>query len=518
MVKGNELMWKINNRCTASVTPAGNMQTLPALIGAVHIWRNHHCKILCRALALALALAGQAFHANAQTETNLYSFGGQPDGDQPRAGVIQGTNGNFYGTTYDGGTSNLGAVFRLTPGGSYTNIYSFGSQPFDGTHPSSGLIQGSDGNFYGTATEGGTNLCGTVFRISLSGSYSNLYSFQGPTNDGQSPAVGLTRGNDGNFYGVTQGGGATGSGTVFRFTTNGTETMLYSFAGATNDGWQPLAPLVLGSDGNFYGTTFFGGITNIPSIGFGYVLGFGTVFRISPGGSYQVLYYFGSKVPDGFAPGQLVQASDGNFYGAALDGGTFTNRGAIFQITPGGSESLFYSFDIQPGEGLGAGSLMIGSDGNFYGTTTKGGTYNIGTVFRISPGGSETVLYSFGSQPNDGNEPLGGLIQANGGNLYGTTLKGGAGTDGMIFELTGVIAYATNQITQIRLAGTDVVLGILSATGDMYQLQSTTNLVTAAWSDVTGASVTNSVGGLLNTTNFGGAVGPQRFYRFLISP
>src|SRR5208282_5144578 len=121
----------------------------------------------------------------AQTETNLYSFGGQPDGQQPRAGLFQGTNGNFYGTTYDGGTSNLGAVFRLTPGGSYTNIYSFGSQPFDGTHPSSGLIQGSDGYLYGTATEGGTNLCGTVFRISLSGSYSNLYSFQGPTNDGQ---------------------------------------------------------------------------------------------------------------------------------------------------------------------------------------------------------------------------------------------------------------------------------------------------------------------------------------------
>jgi uncharacterized repeat protein (TIGR03803 family) len=259
-----------------------------------------------RILFTALVLAGQAFHANAQTETNLYSFGGLPDGEQPRAGLVQGANGNFYGTTYNGGTSNLGSVFRLTTGGSYTNLYSFGSQTLDGTHPSAGLIQGSDGYLYGTTIGGGTGNFGTVFRISLSGSYSNLYSFQGPTNDGYAPAVGLTRGNDGNFYGVTQGGGATGSGTVFRFTTNGTETMLYSFAGPTNDGSQPLTPLVLGSNGNFYGTTFFGGITNIPSIGFGYALGFGTVFRISPGGSYQVLYYFGSTVPDGFAPGQLV--------------------------------------------------------------------------------------------------------------------------------------------------------------------------------------------------------------------
>lgn len=511
-------MLKISNRCTASVTPAGNWQTLPAPIGADHIWRNHHCKILCLAMALALAVAGQAFHANAQTETNLYSFGSLPDGKNPRSGLVQANDGNFYGTTYDGGTSNSGSVFRLTPGGGYTNLYSFGSQPLDGTHPSAGLVQGSDGYLYGATVGGGTGYSGTLFRISLSGSYSNLYSFQGSTNDGQGPAVGLTRGNDGNFYGVTQGGGAGSSGTVFRFTTNGTETMLYSFAGSPNDGFEPLAPLVLGSDGNFYGTTFFGGITNVASIGFVDTLGLGTVFRISPGGSYQLLYLFGSTVPDGFAPGQLVQASDGNFYGVAFEGGTFTNRGAIFRITPGGSESLFYSFGSQPGDGSNPGSLMIGSDGNFYGTTTKGGTNNIGSVFRISPGGSETVPYSFGSQPNDGNEPLGGLVQANGGNFYGTTLNGGAGTNGTIFELTGAIAYSTNQITQIRLVGTNVVLGILSAPGDTYQLQSTTNLVTAAWSNVPGASVTNSVGGLLTTTNFGGAVGPQRFYRFSISP
>jgi uncharacterized repeat protein (TIGR03803 family) len=475
-----------------------------------------NCKILCLAIVMALVMAGGAFHSCAQPEVNLYSFGGLPDGEAPRAGLVLGSDGNFYGTTYSGGTNSSGTVFRLTPGGGYASLYSFGSLPLDGTHPSAGLVQGSDGYLYGTTVDGGTNSFGTVFRISHSGSYSNLYSFQGSPNDGDGPGVGLTRGNDGNFYGVTMGGGAGNLGTVFRFTPNGTETMLYSFAGSPNDGYEPLAALVLGSDGNFYGTTFFGGITNVPSVGFVDMLGLGTVFRISPGGSYQVLYLFGSAVPDGFAPGQLVQAGDGNFYGVAFEGGTFTNHGAVFRMTPGGSESLVYSFGSQPGDGSNPSSLIVGSDGNYYGTTTTGGTNNIGAVFRISPNGSETVLYSFGSQPNDGNEPLGWLVQGDGGNFYGTTLKGGAG-NGTLFKLTVPLNIATNQITQIRLAGTNVVLGILSAPGKTYQLQSATD-PTAAWSNVTGASVTNSAGGLLTVTNFGGAVGLRRFYRFSISP
>lgn len=138
-------------------------------------------------------------------------------------------------------------------------------------------------------------------------------------------------------------------------------------------------------------------------------------------------------------------------------------------------------------------------------------------MFRIGPGGSETVLYSFASQPNDGNEPLGWLVQGSGGNLYGTTVKGGSG-NGTLYELTVPLTIATNQITQIRLIGTNVVLSILSAPGDTYQLLSTTNLAAAAWSNVTGAAVTNSSGGLITVTNFGGAMGAQTFYRFAIGP
>jgi uncharacterized repeat protein (TIGR03803 family) len=475
-------------------------------------------------MVLALVLVGQMFSADAQTESNLYSYGGLPDGANPRSGLVQGRDGNFYGTTYAGGTNSSGSVFRITPGGSYASLYSFGSQPFDGAHPSAGLVQGGDGNFYGTAYYGGTSNFGTVFRISPGGSYSNLYSFQGWPFDGGNPAAALVQGSDGNFYGTASVGGANHEGAVFRFTTNGNETVLYSFVGLytgapTNDGAGPVAPLVQGSDGNFYGTTFFGGLTNVAGFTNIFNGGLGTVFRISPGGSYSNLYFFGSKYPDGIYPTSLVQGRDGNFYGVATEGGASNTLGAVFRITPGGSESLIYSFGSQPGDGTRpAGSLVIGSDGNFYGTTLDGGTNGLGAVFRMSPGGSETVLYAFGSQTNDGASPLGSLIQASGGTLFGTTEFGGAGAKGTIFELTGTIIYPTNQITQIQLAGTNVVLGILSAPGDTYQLQSTTNLVPAAWSNVTGASVTNSTGNLLNVTNFGGAVGPQRFYRFSISP
>ena len=470
-------------------------------------------------MVMALVLAGQMFHAKAQAVSNLYSFGRLPDGANPRPELVQGSDGNFYGTTYAGGTNSSGSVFRLTPGGSESLLYSFGSQPFDGTHPSAGLVQGSDGNFYGTTYAGGTNSSGSVFRLTPGGRYSNLYSFQGWPGDGGNPSAALVQGSDGNFYGTASVGGTNRYGAVFRFTTNGTETILYAFAGPTNDGAGPLAPLVVGLDGNFYGTTAFGGLTNISGTTATFIGGFGTVFRISPGGSYQNLHLFGSVIPDGlYGLSPLVQGNDGNFYGVTYDGGTYTNLGAVFRITPGGTESLFYSFGSQPGDGVRPSSLVVGSDGNFYGTASAGGTYDLGTLFRVSPGGSETVLYSFGSQLNDGASPLGSLIENSDGIWFGTTEFGGAHTNGTIFELAGVVASATNQITQIRLAGTNVVLGILTAPGDTYQLQSTTNLVPAAWSNVTGASVTSSAGGLLNVTNFGGTVGPRRFYRFLISP
>ncbi|MEI6085554.1 MAG: choice-of-anchor tandem repeat GloVer-containing protein, partial [Verrucomicrobiota bacterium] len=301
-------------------------------------------KLLRSLLGVGL-MAGTTF---AQTVSNLYSFVGYPsDGQNPQAGLVQGSDGNFYGTTIIGGVNYYGTVFRINPAGSYSNLYNFGAAS-DGQRPT-GLVQGSDGNFYGTTEHGGVNTfgpvtCGTVYRISPTGSYANLYSFGGPP-DGHIPFGGLVQGSDGNFYGTTGEGGD--AGTVFRISPTGSYSNLYSFSAAP-DGNIPVAKLVQGSDGNFYGTTLLGGANYV-----------GTVFRISATGSYSNLYSFGAA-PDGNTP---------------------------------------YA------------GLVQGSDGNFYGTTVVGGVTNFGTVYRISPTGSYSNLYSFVGSPSDGRNPYGGLVQ-----------------------------------------------------------------------------------------------------------
>ncbi len=369
---------------------------------------------------MLLALAGHAFNAAAQTDTNLYSFGSSPnDGAAPEAGLVQASDGNFYGTTYFGGTSNKGTVFRFNPSGTYTTLYSFAAT--DGNFPKATLVQGSDGNFYGTTYHGGTSGNGTVFRISPSGTYTTLYSFVGPPNDGEWPEAGLVQGSDGNFYGTTYYGGTStncgplGCGTVFRISPGGTYTNLYSFAGSPNDGANPKATLVQGADGNFYGTTFKGG-TNCLSCGPG------TVFRISPSGSETNLHsFFGSAnfaTNDGSLPeAGLVQGSDGNLYGTASVGGQ-RGWGTLFRINPSGTYTSLYSFLGYPNDGAypDAG-LVQGSDGNFYGTTGGGGTSDNGIVFWISPSGTYTTLYSFVASDDETTEPYGTLVQGRDGNF-----------------------------------------------------------------------------------------------------
>src|SRR5208283_456992 len=289
--------------------------------------------------------AGTVFRISPSgTHTTLYSFVGSPsDGSGPN-GLVQGSDGNFYGTA-GGGTSNAGTVFRISPSGSETNLYSFGSVPNDGRYLIAGLVQGSDGNFYGATEYGGTNDYGTVFRISPSGSYTNLHSFVDYPTDGRYPEAGLVQGSDGNFYGTTAYGGTLGipdigDGSVFRISPNGSETTLYSFGGLSNDGILPRANLVQGNDGNFYGTTVIGGTT------WG-----GTVFQISPSGSYTSLYSFGGSPSDGGSPASLVQGSDGNLYGTTYGGGT-SNDGVVFKLTvrlnpPANQISEIQFFNVQ---------------------------------------------------------------------------------------------------------------------------------------------------------------------------
>ena len=211
-------------------------------------------KILRSLLVVGLVVvAGRAFIAGAQTVTIVYSFGSSSnDGTGPFAGLVQGSDSNFYGTTQygggNGGGNGYGTVFRISPGGNYTSLYSFGRFPNDGEYPVNGLVQGNDGNFYGTTEYGGANGEGTVFRISPGGNYTNLYSFAGPPKDGAGPFAGLVLGSDGNLYGTTESGGSgpcdsgdlgNGCGIVFRISPSGSETNLHSFGNSPDDGQYP---------------------------------------------------------------------------------------------------------------------------------------------------------------------------------------------------------------------------------------------------------------------------------------
>jgi uncharacterized repeat protein (TIGR03803 family) len=359
--------------------------------------------------------------------TSLYSFTGGNDGGQLRSGLVQGSDGFFYGTTEYGGASGFGyngfgTVFRISTNGALTTLYSF-TGANDGARPFAGLGQGSDGYFYGTTVFGGTNKAGTIFRISTNGALTSLYSYD---NGGGVPRTGLVQGSDGYFYGTIEYSGMHGWGSVFKITTNGVLTSLYSFTG-TNDGANPFAGLVQGSDGYFYGTTDYGGTNKA-----------GTVFRISTNGALTSLYSF-TGTNDGAQPqSRLVQGTDGYFYGTTQYGGASTNQygqgqGTVFKIDTNGALTTLWSFTGGNTGAYPTAGLVQGRDGNFYGTTS-GGTPSLSTVFQISATGALTTLYAF-TGGNDGSYPQAGLVKGSDGYFYGTTRYGGTNRTGSVFRI-----------------------------------------------------------------------------------
>ncbi len=373
---------------------------------------------LCCAAVLSLA-TGPAAEA-ATTETVLYSFtGNNGDGASPNAGLVADSAGNLYGTTVYGGASSAGTVFKLTPGGTATVLYSF-TGGSDGGNPYGGLIADSSGNLYGTTQFGGASGAGVVFRLSPGGVFTALHSLD--WSEGAFPQARLLADSTGNLYGTAWNGGSSSCGTVFKLSPSGTLTVLYSFT-CTADGGHPYSDLLADSGGNLYGTTADGGAFNA-----------GTVFKLSSSGAETVLYSFSGN-PDGANPhAGLTADSAGNLYGTTVSGGV-SNAGTVFKLSPSGTESVLYSFLCGADGANPYADLILDSAGSLYGTSTGGCAASNGTVFKVTSGGT-TMLYSF-TGGADGAIPYAPLLADSTGNLYGTTYAGGTSFFGTVFKLAG---------------------------------------------------------------------------------
>lgn len=424
---------------------------------------------LCFGLTLCLPSAIGASDEPTFTSNVLYTFPFiGPQGSAPEGELIQGADGNFYGTTYDGGTGQCsngstvigcGTIFTITPAGVETVLFSFTydgntNSSLNGIWPTAGLVQGLDGNFYGTASSGGNNQavcntvdgCGTIFKITPGGVFTLLHQFcsnqcsSGLVEGGQ-PAGRLLLASDGNFYGVTTQGGIASTGTVYRISPNGVFKTIYYFNGNINgatDGLDPVGGLVEGKDGNLYGTTQFGGLD----------VDGGTLFKMTKNGVETILHDWvrnsNGDFPDGSQPeGALMQASDNSFYGTTYfsSNGGLPVAGTLFRITANGVFNKLYDFDLDnPFNGIGPKAGVIqASDGKLYGTTNSGGTGDFGSIYQASLQGVVSVL-SYDCADN-GATPLDVPLQAADGTFYVTaavcgTLNG-IGGSGTIVQVSG---------------------------------------------------------------------------------
>jgi uncharacterized repeat protein (TIGR03803 family) len=372
------------------------------------------------------------------------------DGTNPLAALVEGSDGNLYGTTQLGGSFGLGTIFRMAPNGAVTILHPFaGGQ--DGAYPYAALIQASDGNFYGTTSQGGICDCGTLFRMTPAGDITLLHAFNGGT-DGAYPVAALTQGSDGDFYGTTSQGGLLNRGTIFRMTPSGVLTTLHAFD--DGEGRAPMAPLLEVGDGTFYGTTLAGGQLDL-----------GTIFTVNRTGDTRVLVMFET---DGAVPlAGLVRGNDGALYGTTVSGGLF-GLGSFFRLAASGALSVLHGFAGWPDGLQPAAAVLQGRDGNFYGTTTAGGSNFNGAAFSVTATGALTVVHSFAGM-SDGYSPLARLLQTTDGNLYGTTMYGGAFNHGTVFRITPDGVFSSLYMFTGGLDGGYPTAGLVQASdGQLY--------------------------------------------------
>ena len=417
-------------------------------------------------VALLIFFAGQGAKATV-TFSVLTKLGESPNGFAPNT-AIQGSDGNIYGTTASGGTAADGTVYELTTGGTLTTLHSF-TGASDGSAPAGPLVEGTDGNFYGTTSTGGANQAGTFFRITPGpgGTLTTLHTFNGTT-EGAAPSL-LVLGTDGNFYGTSPFAGSSGTGAILQITTAGTVSILHTFVAGT-EGKSPNPNIVEGSDGAFYGSTQAGGSTTfgtlfrvttagslsvignlasssdvpiLTTLGndgnlYGYLITPGSIFKMTNAGVRTTVYTFTDQ-DDGGDPSAFVQGSDGNFYGTTTRFGV-NGFGTFFQIpVQGGILGTFQTLLAFPSTVGGLVQLVEGTDGNYYATGAVGGVGNGGTILQLTTAGVSTTIFTF-SQP--GNNPVAALLQASDGNLYGTTESGGATDDGTVFQVTLTGSFA----------------------------------------------------------------------------
>ena len=402
--------------------------------------------VFCLAMAIA---------APAQTFKVLLDFNGSNGGYPYQMSLIQGRDGNLYGTTNVGGSNQFGTIFKVTTAGSLTTLFSFYAGV--GINPFTGLILATDGNFYGTTEAGGASGYGTVFKITPSGTLTTLHSFN--NRDGAYPISPLIQATDGNFYGTTWYGGNSGQGTIFKISATGTFSTLYSFCALSScaDGALGTAGLVQADDGNFYGTTAQGGnvACNPPS-------GCGTVFRVTSRGALTTLHVFCAiaRCADGESPSALFQANDGSFYGTTNEGGSLAcdspyGCGTVFKINSQGTLTTLHSFGFSDGAVPFAPAVQ-GTDGNLYGTTSQGGLegcmLGCGTLFTITTSGKLSTLHLF--DDIQGGNPYGSVLQATNGVFYGTTEYGGEVNYGIAFSLDVGLGPFVTFVSRFGRTGT----------------------------------------------------------------
>jgi uncharacterized repeat protein (TIGR03803 family) len=367
---------------------------------------------------LALAV-GVSVSAQAQTFSVLYNFKGPPDGAYPEAGLLRTGSGTLYGTTWFGGTSTFGTVFKLDSGGIENVVYSFNGT--SGNQPSATMIRDESGNLYGTTTYGGDSGYGVVFKLDTAGNETVLHSFAWA--DGCDPDARLIRDKAGNLYGTTVSCGSADEGTAFKLTPKGTYSVLHNFLGYQyGDGGAPRG-LALGKDGDLYGVTGVGGAYN-----------FGTVYMLSKSGDEKVLYNFAGGTKDGCGPiGTPVFDAEGNIYGTTNECGS-SNLGTVWELNAAHHETLLHSFagGASDGEYPYAG-VVLGANGNIYGDTLEGGTLDYGTIFRLNKKGVLTLLHSFNGT-SDGGVPYDELIRDAKGNIYGTAMDYGSDGYGTVWK------------------------------------------------------------------------------------